>query len=106
MKYKIKIHGDNDTFDWVRRNCYRYCVRTCFCNNRNSSCTDHDNPANSKRRGYHDNYRLQIGDNVKNLVILIPNERHHGPGEDNEARFIDQSFVPEIAVVSPGTKVF
>jgi hypothetical protein len=43
---------------------------------------------------------LQIGDNVKNLVILIPNERHHGPGEDNEARFIDQSFVPEIAVVS------
>jgi hypothetical protein len=49
---------------------------------------------------------LQIGDNVKNLVILIPNERHHGPGEDNEARFIDQSFVPEIAVVGPGTNVF
>lgn len=54
----------------------------------------------------YDNHRLQIGENVKNLVILIPNEGHHGPGEDNEARFIDQSFVPEIAVVSPGTNVF
>jgi hypothetical protein len=52
------------------------------------------------------NHRLQIGENVKNLVILIPNEGRHGPGEDNEARFIDQSFIPEIAVVNPGTNVF
>ena len=42
---------------------------------------------------------------VKNLVILIPNEGHHGPGEDDEARFIDQSFVPETAVISEGTNV-
>lgn len=49
----------------------------------------------------YDNHGLQIGENVKNLVILIPHEGHHGPGEDNEARFIDQSFVPEIAIVSP-----
>jgi plastocyanin len=43
--------------------------------------------------------------NVKNLVVLIPNEGHHGPGEDDEARFIDQSFVPETAVISEGTSV-
>lgn len=43
--------------------------------------------------------------NVKNLVVLIPNEGHHGPGEDDEARFIDQSFVPETAVISKGTNV-
>lgn len=49
---------------------------------------------------------MQIGENVKNLVIQIPNEWLHGPGEDNEARFIDQSFVPEIAVVTLGTNVF
>ncbi|HZD33781.1 MAG TPA: hypothetical protein VE130_01135 [Nitrososphaeraceae archaeon] len=43
--------------------------------------------------------------NVKNLVVLIPNEGHHEPGEDDEARFIDQSFVPETAVISEGTNV-
>ena len=41
----------------------------------------------------YENHRLQIGENVKNLVILIPNEGHHGPGEDNEARFIDLSHL-------------
>ena len=32
-------------------------------------------------------------------------EGHHGPGEDDEARFIAQSFVPETIVVSKGTNV-
>jgi hypothetical protein len=45
-----------------------------------------------------------LSDNDKNLVILIPNEGHHGPGEDDEARFIAQSFVPETAVIK-GTNV-
>lgn len=43
--------------------------------------------------------------NVKHLVIVIPNEGHHGPGEDNEARFIAQPFVPQNVVVTPGTEV-
>jgi plastocyanin len=46
-----------------------------------------------------------LSDNAKNLVILIPNEGHHGPGEDDEARFIAQSFVPETAAISKGTNV-
>ncbi len=46
-----------------------------------------------------------LGNNVKNLVILIPNEGHHAAGEDNEARFLDQHFVPENAVVNTGTTV-
>jgi plastocyanin len=46
-----------------------------------------------------------LSDNDKNLVILIPNEGHHGPGEDDEARFIAQSFVPETTVINKGTNV-
>ena len=46
-----------------------------------------------------------LSDNDKNLVILIPNEGHHGPGEDDEARFIAQSFVPETAAINKGTNV-
>ncbi|WP_458745226.1 cupredoxin domain-containing protein [Candidatus Nitrosocosmicus sp. T] len=48
---------------------------------------------------------MTLGDNIKNLVILIPNEGHHAAGEDNEARFLDQHFVPENAIVNTGTTV-
>ena len=47
-----------------------------------------------------------LGNNVKNLVILIPDEvSHHGNGEPKEARFIDQSFLPQKAIVNKGTSV-
>jgi plastocyanin len=46
-----------------------------------------------------------LGNNIQNLVILIPNEGHHAAGEDNEARFLDQHFVPENAIVNTGTTV-
>jgi plastocyanin len=48
---------------------------------------------------------MTLGSNVKHLVILIPNEGHHDEGEDNEARFLDQHFVPENAVINTGTAV-
>ena len=48
---------------------------------------------------------MTLGNNVKTLVILIPNEGHHAAGEDDEARFLDQHFVPENAVVNTGTTV-
>ena len=38
-------------------------------------------------------------------MILIPNEGHHGPGEEDESRFIAQPFVPQNVVVGPGTQV-
>ena len=46
-----------------------------------------------------------LGNNVKNLIILIPDEAHHGNGEPKEARFIDQSFLPQKAIVNKGTNV-
>jgi len=48
---------------------------------------------------------MVLGNNVKNLVILIPDEGHHGPNEADEARFLEQQFVPENAVINPGTTV-
>jgi hypothetical protein len=47
---------------------------------------------------------MTLGSNIKNLVILIPNEGHHGPQED-EDRFLDQSFIPQNAVVNTGTNL-
>jgi hypothetical protein len=46
-----------------------------------------------------------LGSNVKNLIVLIPDEAHHGNGEAKEARFIEQSFLPQKAIVNKGTNV-
>lgn len=48
---------------------------------------------------------LTLANNIKTLVILIPNEGHHGPNEKDEARLIDQQFIPDNAVINPGTTV-
>jgi plastocyanin len=53
----------------------------------------------------YDSGRMILGDNVKHFVILIPNEGHHGPGEEDESRFIAQPFVPQNALIGPGTQV-
>jgi len=43
--------------------------------------------------------------NIKTLVILIPNEGHHQEDEENEARFLDQHFVPDNVAINTGTTV-
>jgi hypothetical protein len=48
---------------------------------------------------------MTLGNNVKHLVIVIPNEGHHGPGEEDEARFIAQPFLPQNAIVGLRTQV-
>jgi plastocyanin len=53
----------------------------------------------------YDSGQMTLGNNVKHLVIVIPNEGHHGPGEEDEARFIAQPFLPQNAIVGPGTQV-
>jgi hypothetical protein len=50
-------------------------------------------------------HEFNVEDGVQNLFILIPNEAHHGPGEEDEARYLNQPFVPESVAVSPGTNV-
>jgi hypothetical protein len=49
-------------------------------------------------------HELTLGNNIKNLVILIPNEGHHGPQAD-EDRFLDQPFIPQNAVLNKGTNI-
>ena len=42
----------------------------------------------------------------KTLFILIPDEAHHGNGEAKENRFIEQSFLPETAIINKETQLF
>jgi plastocyanin len=57
-------------------------------------------------KNIYENHTMILSNNVKDLVILIPNEGHHGPGEIKEARFIDQSFVPANVTIANGTTVW
>src|ERR687897_2834596 len=52
-----------------------------------------------------DTHAFNAGNGAQNLFILIPNEAHHGPGEEDEARYLNQPFVPESVTISPGTNV-
>lgn len=63
------------------------------------------NSPNINAKSIYDTGTAVLGNNVKNLIILIPDEAHHGNGEAKENRFIVQSFLPQTAVVNKGTKV-
>ena len=53
----------------------------------------------------YDTHEFNVGDGVQNLFILIPNEAHHGAGEEDEARYLNQPFVPESVTINPGTNI-
>ncbi|MGE5661239.1 MAG: hypothetical protein ACM3X1_03225 [Ignavibacteriales bacterium] len=59
---------------------------------------------NSSAKSIFETHRMVLGNNIKNLVILIPNEGHHGPQVD-EDQFIDQPFIPQNQVLNEGTNV-
>jgi plastocyanin len=49
---------------------------------------------------------IVLGKNIKNLVILIPNEGHEDPiGTKKDLRVINQPYIPQNAVVNVGTTV-
>jgi hypothetical protein len=60
---------------------------------------------NIDAKSIYDTGTAVLGNNVKNLIILIPDEAHHGNGEAKENRFIEQSFLPKTAMINKGTQV-
>jgi hypothetical protein len=48
---------------------------------------------------------MVVPSSVKNLVILVPDEAHHSPTALPAKRFINQTYLPQNAVVSPGTTI-
>ena len=48
---------------------------------------------------------IVLGKNIKNLVIVIPNEGHEDPTQPKGMRVINQPYIPQNAVVNVGTTV-
>jgi plastocyanin len=53
----------------------------------------------------HDSKTMVLGNDIKHLVILIPNEAHESPAMEEEQRHINQPYIPQKAVVRPGTMI-
>jgi plastocyanin len=67
-------------------------------------------PSNNSTTGgiassIYETHEFNAEDGTRNLFILIPNEGHHGPGEEDESRYLNQPFVPESVTVNPGTNI-
>ena len=50
-------------------------------------------------------HTMVLGKNIKNLVILIPNEGHEDPTVPKDLRVMNQPYIPQNAVVNVGTTV-
>jgi plastocyanin len=48
-------------------------------------------------------YTMVLGKDIKNLVIVIPNEGHEDPTQPKELRVVNQPYLPQNAVVNVGT---
>lgn len=56
-------------------------------------------------QGIYQDKILLFDTNVKNIVLLIPNEGHESPALPQEQRLINQPYVPANIKVSPGTQI-
>ena len=54
----------------------------------------------------YDTHSMILGNNIKNLVMLIPNEAHESPNQPkNQLPLANQPYLPQNAVVNHGTTV-
>ena len=61
---------------------------------------------NIKASNIYQTKTIVLGKNIKNLVILIPNEAHEYPNATpKELRIVNQPYLPDHAVVNVGTTV-
>lgn len=71
----------------------------------NSSAISANSKGGISAQNVYQNHMMTFGDNVKNIIILLPNEGHESPALPKDQRIINQPYVPENIVVSPGTKI-
>jgi plastocyanin len=60
---------------------------------------------NIKAPNIYQTHTMVLGNNVKNLVIVIPNEAHEDPKQPKELRVVNQPYLPQNAVVNVGTTI-
>jgi len=60
---------------------------------------------NIKASNIFQTHNMELGKNIKNLIIEIPNEGHEDPTAPKELRVVNQPYLPRNAIVNTGTTV-
>lgn len=60
---------------------------------------------NTSAENVYNNHTMVLGNNIKNLIILIPNEAHEPPGLPKELRVVNQPYLPQNVVANVGTTI-
>lgn len=68
------------------------------------AATDNFEP-NTSASNVYNNKSMVLGSNIKNLVILVPNEAHEPPGLPKELRVVNQPYLPQNTVANVGTTI-
>jgi plastocyanin len=71
----------------------------------NSSNISANGKGGMSAQDVYQNRMMAFGDSIKNIIILLPNEGHESPALPKDQRIINQPYVPENIVISPGTKI-
>src|SRR6266487_4260580 len=67
--------------------------------------TQQNQQPNIRASNIYQTHTMVLGKNIKNLVIVIPNEGHEDPTQPKELRVVNQPYLPQNAVVNVGTTV-
>lgn len=70
----------------------------------NATSTENSQP-NIDAANVYNNRTMILGNNIKNLVILIPNEAHEPPGLPKELRVVNQPYLPQNVIANVGTTI-
>jgi len=60
---------------------------------------------NIKASNIYQTHTMELGKNIKNIIIEIPNEGHEDPTQPKELRVVNQPYLPRNAIVNTGTTV-
>lgn len=71
----------------------------------NSSTISENSNGKGIAQSVYQNRMMTFGNNVKNIILLLPNEGHESPAMPKDQRIINQPYVPENIIASPGTNI-
>ncbi len=77
-------------------------VRSIYAQQNNINDSSHPN---INATNIIDTKTMVLGNDIKHPVILLPNEAHESPAMEEEQRHINQPYIPQRVVVSPGTMI-
>lgn len=70
-----------------------------------STTSTENSQTDTNAANVYNNHTMILGNNIRHLIILIPNEAHEPPGLVKELRVVNQPYLPQNVEANVGTSV-